>query len=162
MVATISFSCVQILMDCPPYVWLELSMRLLAIWLGWTKNCNKKLLVVVVEKIIFLKASKRQNCKAFAAKNTGLLFYITPSNFHYTHTHTHWTLVPILDLGPYFGQQDQNLSFVDIMSRIWNLHYVVSNPVPLQICSSIASPCLPTTTNLSFFNIFLSTVTKKC
>ena len=35
-------------MDCPPYVWLELSITLLAVWLEWTKNGKEKLFVGVL------------------------------------------------------------------------------------------------------------------
>ena len=39
--------------------------------------------------------------------------------------------VATLDLGSYFGWQNQNLRFVDIMSRIWTLRYAISNLISL-------------------------------
>ena len=39
--------------------------------------------------------------------------------------------VATLDLGSYFGWQNQNLRFVDIMSRIWTLRYAISSLITL-------------------------------
>ena len=58
---------------------------------------------------------------------------------------TLWTLIPKLYLQePDLERPDLNLSFVDIVSRIWTLRNAISNPVPLHtfsICWS--TPCRP-------------------
>ena len=46
---------------------------------------------------------------------------------------TLWTLVPILDLSDQdLKRRDLNLSFVDVVSRIWTLCNATSNPMPLH------------------------------
>lgn len=58
---------------------------------------------------------------------------------------TLWTLIPKLYLQePDLERPNLNLSFVDIVSRIWTLRYAISNPIPLHTLSIYwSTPCCP-------------------